>query len=149
MKKLTLLAATFALAALAAPAHATKEDAQGLLKAALAEIKAKGLDAASASITAGGPWAKGTTYVFVADTQTVKILGHAVNNKLIGKSLIDVKDANGKPFVQEQLALVKKDGSGAVTMRWMNPVTKQLGDAEALVSRVPGADAYVGAVYFK
>jgi hypothetical protein len=119
MKKLTLLAATFALAA-------------------LAEIKAKGPDAASASITAGGPWAKDTTSVFVADMQTVGILGHAVNNKLIGKSL-----------VQEQLAIVKKDGSGAVTMRWMNPVTKQLGDAEALVSRVPGAEACVGAFYFK
>lgn len=141
-------AAALALAA-AAPAHATKEDAQGLLKAALAEIKAKGLEAASAGITAGGPWVKGTTYVFVADTKAVTILGHAVNGKLVGKSLIDVKDATGKPFVQEQLAIVKKDGSGSVTMRWMNPVTKQIGDAEALVARVPGAEAYVGAVYFK
>ena len=143
-----IAAAALSLAAIA-PAHATKEEAQGLLKAALAEIKAKGLEAASAGITAGGSWVKGTTYVFVADTKTVTILAHAVNGKLIGKSLIDAKDATGKPFVREQLAIVQGGGSGAVTMRWMNPATKQIGDAEALVARVPDAEAYVGAVYFK
>lgn len=137
--------------ACASLAHAApKDDAQALLQAALVEIKAKGLEPAAASITnTPAPWTKGSSYVFVADLKDATILAHAVNPKVVGKSLIEAKDPSGKAFVKEQVELIRKDGHGAVAMRWVNPTTKQIADAEALVARVPGADAYVGAVYFK
>ena len=68
---------------------------------------------------------------------------------MTGKNLWEVKDATGKLFVQEQVKVVQDSGKGSVQMRWMNPSTKQIADAEALLARVPGTDAYVGAVYFK
>ena len=61
MKKLTLTlcAAALSLTALSAQT-ATREEAQAMLKAALAEIKAKGTDGAAQDINAGGSWNKGT-----------------------------------------------------------------------------------------
>jgi len=125
-----------------------RDEAQALLTAALAETKAKGVDGAAKEISNGGAWVKGSTYVFVADLKA-NILAHAVNPKMIGKNLWEVKDAAGKLFVQEQVKIVQESGKGSVQMRWMNPSTKQIGDAEALVARIPGSEAYLGAVYFK
>lgn len=135
------------LATLASHA-ATREEAQALLKSALAEVQAKGVEGASGDFSAGGNWNKGGMYVFVADLKA-NILAHSANAKLVGKNLWEVKDATGKLFVQEQVRLVQASPQGAVQMRWMNPSTKQIGDAEAVIGRIPGKDAYIGAVWFK
>ena len=142
-----LTAAALALATLSAQA-ATRDEAQAMLKAALAEIKTKGTDAAAQDIGSSAAWNKGTLYVFVADLKA-NIVAHSANAKMVGKNLWEVKDATGKLFVQEQVRIVQASGNGAVQMRWMNPATKQIDDAEALVSRVPGQELYVGAVWFK
>ena len=142
----------FALTALSLAAFTTqaasREEAQALLKAALAEVQAKGVEGASSDFSAGGNWNKGTMYVFVADMKA-NILAHSANAKLVGKNLWEVKDATGKLFVQEQVRQVQAAPQGAVQMRWMNPSTKQIGDAEAVIGRIPGKDAYIGAVWFK
>jgi signal transduction histidine kinase len=128
---------------------ATREEANAMLKAALGEIKAKGLQRAGQDFsTDTNTWNKGTLYVFVADFKAT-VVAHSANNKLIGKNLWEVKDANGKFFLQEQVKQMQAGANGTVTMRWMNPSTKQLDDAEAVLGRVPGQDYYVGAVWFK
>lgn len=148
-KRLTLAAAAAALALGSLSAQASSRDeAQAMLKAALAEIKAKGIEAAGKDFSAGGSWNKGTAYVFVADFKA-NILAHSANGKIVGKNLWDVKDPTGKLFVQDQVKQMQAGNSGAVTMRWMNPSTKQIDDAEAVLGRVPGQELYVGAVWFK
>jgi len=148
--KLVSLAAAAALSLVAAlPAQASsREEAQALLKAALAEVKAKGMEGAAHEFNAGGSWYKGTLYVFVADLKA-NIVAHSANAKIVGKNLWEVKDATGKFFVQDQVKLVQTAGSGQVQMRWMNPSTKQIDDGEAVLAKVPGQDAYIGAVWFK
>ena len=149
MKKIarTLTIAALSLAALSAQA-ASREEAQALLKAALAEIKTKGVDGAGKEFSAGGNWYKGSLYIFLCDFKA-NIVAHSANAKIVGKNLWEVKDASGKLFVQEQVKLVQTAGQGAVQMRWMNPATKQIDDGEAVVGRVPGQDLYIGAVWFK
>jgi len=148
-KRFTLAAAAAALALGSLSAQASSRDeAQAMLKAALAEIKAKGIEAAGKDFSAGGSWNKGTAYVFVADFKA-NILAHSANGKIVGKNLWDVKDPTGKLFVQDQVKQMQAGNSGAVTMRWMNPSTKQIDDAEAVLGRVPGQELYVGAVWFK
>ena len=143
-----LTAAALTLAALSSAQAATREEAQAMLKAALGEIKAKGVEGAAQEFSTDAHWNKGTLYVFVADMKA-NIVAHSANAKMVGKNLWEVKDATGKLFVQEQVKLVQSSNNGAVQMRWMNPSTKQIDDAEALVGRVPGKDLYVGAVWFK
>ena len=148
-KRITLAAAAAALALGSLCAHASSRDeAQAMLKAALADIKAKGVETAGKDFSAGGNWNKGTLYVFVADFKA-NILAHSANGKIVGKNLWDVKDPTGKLFVQDQVKQMQAGTSGTVTMRWMNPTTKQIDDAEAVLGRVPGQDLYVGAVWFK
>ena len=143
-----LSALALSLASLSATA-ATRDEAQALLKAALGEIKAKGLDAAGKDFSTGNaPWNKGTLYVFVADFKA-NIVAHSANAKMVGKNLWEVKDPTGKLFVQDQVKQMQAGASGSVQMRWMNPATKQIDDAEALIGRVPGQEVYVGAVWFK
>lgn len=149
MKNWTRLAAGAALACAAAFAHAeTAEEAKALLDAAVAEFKAKGTDAALKEINAGGKWKKGSLYVVVAQFDGTMV-GHSANDKIVGKNMLEAKDAGGKPFVKETIAAVKASGSGQVEMRWGNPVTKQIADATMFSKRVPGQDLYVGSVVFK
>lgn len=127
----------------------TLEEAKALQDAAMAEIKAKGLDAAIKDFNAGGKWRKGSLYIVVANFSG-DMLAHSANDKIIGKNMLEAKDAAGKPFVKDAIAAVKGANGGAqFDIRWGNPQTKQIADATFLARRVPGSEAYVGTVVFK
>lgn len=59
-------------------------------------------------------WLKGDTYIFIADT----ILMHPANPELETKSILDIKDANGKAFLREFVETAKAKGSGWVDYMW-------------------------------
>lgn len=144
--KIAVAAAAFATLG----AHAeTLDEAKALQEAAVAEVKAKGLDAAVADFNAnaGGKWHKGGLYLVIAKFDG-HMLAHSANGKIVGKNMLEAKDAGGKPFVKDAIDLVKTKGGGQFTMRWANPKTKQIDDATFLVRPLPGADAYLGTVVF-
>ncbi len=126
----------------------TLEEAKALQDAAITEIKAKGLDAAVKDFNAGGKWRKGSLYIVVANFNG-DMLAHSANEKIVGKNMLEAKDAGGKPFVKDAIAGVKTSGGTQFDMRWANPVTKQIADATFLARRLPGQDAYIGTVVFK
>ena len=64
----------------------------------------------------GSEWLKGETYIFIADMNGT-ILMHPANPELETKSIIDIKDANGKAFMREFIETAKK-GSGWVDYMW-------------------------------
>lgn len=140
-------AATLSIAALTAHAE-TPDAAKALLDAAVAEVKASGLEGAAKNFNAGGKWNKGSLYVVMVNFDG-QMLAHSANDKMPGKNMIEAKDAAGKPFVKEAIAAVKGPGAAAIDMRWGNPQTKQIADATMFVKRVPGQEAYVGSVVFK
>lgn len=55
---------------------------------------------------------------------------------LIGKNLLDVPDADGKPFRQEMLALAKGKGHGWVDYKFRNPETGKVEAKSTYVLRV-------------
>lgn len=126
----------------------TLAEAKKLQDAALAELKAKGLEGAAKEFNAGGKWRNGTLYVVVANFKG-DMLAHSANDKMAGKNMFEAKDAGGKPFVQEAIKLAKEKGGGSFDVRWANPVSKQIADATFVVQRVPGAEAYLGTMVFK
>ena len=142
-----LIAALCVLASQLASAE-TVAEAKALQEAALNLIKAKGLDAAVKEINAGGPWYKGSLYVTVAQFDGM-MLAHSQNDKVAGKNMLQIKDANGKLFVQETITTVKVNGSAQLDLRWGNPVTKQINDAVLIARRIPGYDAYISSMVFK
>lgn len=145
------IAAAVAGIALSAPFTVVAEtlsEAKKLQDEALAEVKAKGLEAALKDFNTNSKWQKGSLYIVVMAFNG-EMLAHSANDKIVGKNMLEAKDAGGKSFVKESVAAAKASGGGQFDIRWANPVTKQIADATMLTRRLPGNDALLSTVVFK
>jgi signal transduction histidine kinase len=122
-------------AAFAAEKRGTAAEAEGMVKKAIAFTKAKGQDAAFAEINnTKGQFTDRDLYVFVYDING-KVMAHGQNPKMIGKDLIDMKDADGKAFVKERIEIAKSKGSGWQEYKFTDPLTKKIEDKRAFIER--------------
>lgn len=107
-----------------AVADASRADAEGMVKKAIAFVKANGKEKALTEFSnPKGQFVKGELYVYVLDQKGV-IIAHGANQKLIGKNLFDLKDPSGKQFIQEILKAPKS--GGWVEYQWSNPVSRKI-----------------------
>ena len=107
-------------------AAGTADEAKAMVGKADAYMKANGKEKAFAEINnTKGMFVKDDLYVWVSDLNA-KILAHGANEKLIGKSLVDLKDSDGKLFMKEIMDNAKAKGAGWSDYRWTNPVTKKV-----------------------
>ncbi|MFD1747639.1 cache domain-containing protein [Rhizobium helianthi] len=103
----------------------TADEAMKLLDKAEAHFKTVGAEQAYKDFSSKSPeWQDRDLYVFCFDKAGVT-LAHGANEKLIGKDLTELKDADGKKFIAD---LVKSGltGGGWVDYRWTNPMTKKI-----------------------
>lgn len=106
--------------------HATKDEAQAMVKKAVAHYKKVGKDKALADFNAkAGPFIDRDLYVYTAD-MTGKVTSHGANEKLLGRDLMQLKDADGKLFIVEILDRAKSGKVGWTNYKWANPVTKEV-----------------------
>jgi signal transduction histidine kinase len=105
------------------PSH---EAAKNLVKKAIAHLQKVGIDAACKDFAdpAGG-FINGEMYILVTDLQA-KMICHATNPRMNGKSLMEIRDVDGKQFNKEAAEIAKEQGKGWVDYRWVNPVTKEI-----------------------
>lgn len=123
--------------------HATKDEAKALSNQAVAHIKAVGAEKAFQDFnTDKATWNKKDLYVYVMTLKGV-MLAHGANEKLIGKSLVELKDQNGKLFVQEMMGIANSKGSGWVEYDWQHPQTKKIEGKESYALRIPDYDGFV------
>jgi cytochrome c len=121
-------------------------EAEALVKKAIAQLKANGKDKAFGEISdPKGKFVSGDLYVFVYDISG-KCVAHGGNAKMIGKDLIELKDADGKAFVKERVEIAKTKGSGWQNYKWNNPTTNKIEDKVAYVEKyedvIVGCGAY-------
>jgi cytochrome c len=125
----------------------TPQEAEAMVKKAVAFVKANGKDKAFEAFNdQKGKFVDGDLYIFVYDL-TGKCLSHGGNPKMIGKDLIDMKDADGKPFVKERIELIKTKGKGWQNYKWTNPVSKAIEDKTVYVEKAD--DVIVGCGAYK
>src|SRR5271169_4909204 len=106
--------------------HGTATEAEAMVKKAIAFAKTNGNDAALVEINnPRGKVVDRDLYVSVFDMNG-KCMAHGANKKMIGMDLIDLKDSDGKAFVQERNEIAKRDGRGWQEYKFSNPVTKRL-----------------------
>jgi len=104
--------------------HRDQEAAKAMVKKAAAFMKANGEAKTLEEINdLKGQFVKGELYLFAIDLQG-HMIAHGANPKLVGKSMIDFKDADGKYFIQEFIRVARK-GDGWVDYKWVNPVTRK------------------------
>ncbi len=114
----------------------TPEQAKAMVEEAVAFYNAKGNDAALAEFSnPNGKFVKGDLYIFAIDLNGMT-LAHGANQKLVGKSLLEVKDADGKFFMKEMIEVAKTKGKGWVDYKWTNPETKKIEPKTSYVVKV-------------
>ena len=153
--KLATLVRTAALTLLAASSLAfaqergSIDEAKAMVEKGLAHVKAVGAEKAFADFTdkESGKWQNKDLYVFVVKTDGTTV-AHGANKGLLGKSLIELKDPNGKLFIKEMIDVGMK-GTGMVEYSFTDPQTKKMAPKQSYVARVPGFDGIIGVGAYK
>lgn len=115
----------------------TAEECVALTKKGIAAMKANGREKTFDEITNSKKFVEKDLYLFVGPVKPGPTLAHGANPRLIGKSLIDVKDVDGKAFIQEFAKVAEsKEGKGWVDYKWPNPVTKAIDQKSTYIERV-------------
>lgn len=129
MKKILALVATLvlSLAAHAAddPNRASPAEAEAMVKKAIAYYKKNGREKAMAEYMKNpGPFVDRDLYVTVYDMQA-NDLAH-INPKMVGKNMMDLRDADGKYHIKERMEAAQKGTSGWQDFKFFNPVSKRI-----------------------
>ncbi len=108
-------------------------------------LKEQGIDAARRTFHAPGKFRHDEIYVNVIDANGTWLV-YPPNPKNEGKSVLNVRDADGKLLVQEIIRVAREEGEGWVEYRWLNPATNAIEPKATFVRHVPerGLIAYVG-----
>jgi cytochrome c len=111
-----------------------------LVDKAAALTESKGKTAFPEFKKKGSEWLKGETYIFIADMNGT-VLMHPANPELETKSIIDIKDSNGKAFMREFIETAKK-GSGWVDYMWPKPGEKTPSKKRSYIksTKMPGGE---------
>ena len=123
-RRSALIAAAALAAAVSLPSfaqeRATPEQAQALVKKAVAYYKANGREKSMAEFSnKKGQFIDKDLYVNVYDMQG-NCLAH-VNEKQIGKNLYDLRDPDGKYIIRERVEALKTKDSGWQEYKYANP----------------------------
>jgi cytochrome c len=141
-----LVGATILSGMASAAEWATKDEAQTMVKKAVAFIKEQGPDKAYAEISnKTGRFIDRDLYVVVYQLDG-KVLAHGVNEKLIGKDLSDLQDVDGKFYVKERIELARKQPTFWQEYKFVNPVSKKIEPKQMYCERL-NETAVCGGVY--
>lgn len=116
--------------------RATAPEAEAMVKKAVAFIKSNGTDKGYAEISnKTGQFVDRDLYILVHDLSG-KCLAHGANQKLIGKEMIDIQDADGKFYMKERMELAKSNQTFWQDYKFTNPVTKKIEPKRLYCERV-------------
>jgi len=126
--------------------RATVEQAQDMMEKAVAELKQNGSAAYAAFNDRKGKFVQGDLYVFAIGLDDGKYRAYGASPQRSGEDVSAMRDAAGKPLVEEMIALAKSKGSGQVEYVWRNPATNAVETKHSLIQRVD--DVLIGVGYY-
>lgn len=112
-------------ASVAKDEFATAKEAEAMVVKAITAIKAAKQKTYDEITAKDAKWIDRDLYPVVYDF-TGKVLAHGANAKMVGKDLIELMDADGKPFVKERVELGKSKGKFWQDYKFTDPVTKKI-----------------------
>lgn len=119
----------------------TTDEARAMVKRAAEYMKKNGKDKAFAEFNnPKGSFIDRDLYIFAFSANGDGIeLANGGNLKLVGKNLIEMKDADGQYLIKTILAVAKKkEGYGWVEYKWVNPVSGAIEHKKVYVENVEG-----------
>ena len=132
MKRLIALLAAMALSLFALQGYAqqkaeraTTAEAEAMVKSAIAFYKKNGKDKSMAEFVKNpGPFVDRDLYVTVYNPAG-EALAH-INPKMVGKNMMELRDADGKYHIRERMEASQKAPSGWQDFKFFNPVSKKI-----------------------
>ncbi|NEX63671.1 histidine kinase [Noviherbaspirillum sp. 17J57-3] len=117
--------------------RASADEAVAMVKKAVAAIKANGKDKAFAEFAdpANKDFHDRDLYIYVYDMNGTNV-SHGNNPKMVGKNLMDMKDADGTAIIKTFIDVANSKGKGWVDYKWPNPVTKAVERKSGYVEKV-------------
>lgn len=151
MKKLlSVLMVAVVVLCTAVFASAASDDAakaEALVNKGVQYFKSAGEDKAMEEFSnKSGQFVQGELYLFMVDF-TGMTVAHGGNPTLIGKNMKDLKDADGKLFIQAMIDTAKGKGSGWVDYKWKNPKSGEMQAKSSYIVRL--GDAFLGCGIYK
>ena len=120
-----LLLALFSFNAAAASDRATEPEAEAMVKKAIQYYDKVGKEKAMAEFSKSpGPFVDRDLYVTVY-TMDGHALSH-INPKMVGKNMMELRDADGKYHIRERLEAAQHGASGWQDFKFYNPVSKKI-----------------------
>jgi len=134
-----VLAAVFAAAWAGPPANGefgNAEEAKALAAKAIQHIEKAGPERAYRDFTEKAPgFVDRDLYVIVYDV-TGHVLAHGQNPKMVGKDNLEIKDADGKSYIRERIAMAQAAKGGFwQDYKWTDPISKRLMDKSTYTVR--------------
>lgn len=117
--------ALLAGSAVQAAEFATPKEAEALVGKAIASIKADRHKTYEEITAKGARWVDRDLYPVVYGLDGV-VLAHGQNAKMVGKDLLELKDADGKPFVKERVELARSKAKFWQDYKFTDPVSKRV-----------------------
>jgi cytochrome c len=120
-----MFAATAALAQGPSSSYGTVQEAETLVHKAVAFYKKNGKEKSLAEFQKSpGPFVDRDLYVTVYSLDGVA-LSH-INPKMIGKSMMDLRDPTGKYHIRERMEAAAKGNNGWQDFQFFNPMSKKV-----------------------
>jgi hypothetical protein len=117
-----LLAIGFGSAAIAAgPEFATPEEAIAKVREAVRFLHDKGASGFAEFNNSAGRWVWKDSYVFVYDCRLDKMIAHPMRPDLVGRSVMQIKDNNGKVIFKDLCKAGEQPRGGWVEYLWPKP----------------------------
>jgi len=139
----------FVLATLApasAQEFASKDEAKALVEKAAEYLRANGKDKAVAEFNnPKGAFIDRDLYIVMANLSDGVRVAHGANPRMVGKSLLDFKDVEGKAYGVEIINIAKSQGSGWVDYKFSNPLTRKIANKTSYVLKVDDFVIFCGA----
>jgi len=142
-----VVAGLFCLAGMAgAEDRATKQEAEAMVKKAVAAYKAGG-EKTFADFTAPSKKFVIKDLYIVAYDFTGKCLAHGQNAKQVGKDLIGLKDPDGRAFIKERVELAKTKATFWQDYKFTDPLTKKVLAKQMYCEKADDKNIICGGVY--
>lgn len=149
-KSIALILFSALLSATACAAErGSADEAAALVKKAVAYLKANGKEKAFVEFNnPKGQFVDRDLYIFVYGMDGTNLaIGNGNASKMVGKNLIEMRDADGRYIIKGFVELLNAKGKGWYDYKWPNPVTKAVEQKSSYVEKVD--DMIVGAGIYK
>ena len=149
-RKMALGLCALVLSASAFPAErASADEAVALVKKSAAFVKANAKDKAFEEFNnPKGQFVDRNLYIFVYDLNGISLaIGNGNSKKMVGKNLLDMRDANGTYLIKKLIEVANSKGKGWVDYKWPNPLNNTIESKSSYVEKLD--DVLIGAGIYK